>query len=347
MPKVIELAGPPSSYNKTIKKSKQDVDPLDYMEDIINASMTGMQHEKVTQVKRKREFRSSGLPFCPILQFLREPQEENYAKSHYTSTGTAIHESIQGWLSVTKTSQNIMWGSWKCTGCQQIKFNQYKPKKLCDCKFVVSTTEQHRGWPKHWTYHEVEFEYRGLTGHIDLILWPKPDFAFVPDFKTSEQEKKRLRWNWKADKVSSPNYVAQIRTYASILTLEHGLPIKGWALINVERGRPITKATDYHTQLGVWNKKKAVKWMENIDRAADNNKILTKLEDAVEKGDRDGAEKQIDRMIKNRPCVDQDSYDRFMQYGFYQGSCEHCSTCFSGSHKAIKRMILTELSKKT
>jgi hypothetical protein len=347
--KVVELASSAEEIHKKtvhkISKPNPDAD-LDYMEEIARTALLDLQNQKIQQVPTTRQFRTSALPFCPILEFIKDPQFEEYSKSHYTTTGTAIHETKQAWLSISKVSRDIMYGSWLCTGCKDVRLNQFRPKKACGCTHKVSTTEFHRGWPKHWTYVEVEYNYNGLTGHIDLILVPKPDFAFTVDFKTTELSKKKLRWSWKEDKVSSPNYVAQIRTYSTILDLEHKLPIRGWMLVNTERGSPIKKASDFHMQVGSWGRKQSLKWQKQLDLSVKNNRILTKLEAAVEDGNREESNKQLKRIIVNRPCHSKEDYTAYMKYKFYTGQCAHIDVCCKGSHKAVHTRIMDELSKK-
>lgn len=316
------------------------------MENCVAEMFTSIRQTQVQQIKRRREFRTSSLPFCPILGFLQEPQIESYDKSHYTSTGTSIHTTIQSWMSVAKVPRKWLWGSWKCTGCQTIRQNQFQPKKLCECKHRVSTTDFHRGWPKHWTYEEVEYNYYGLTGHIDAIFVPLPYFAFVLDVKTTQLQAKKSRYNWKADKVSSPNYVAQVRTYSTVLDMEFNLPIQGWVLLNVERGKPITSSRDYHMQVATWDHEKSQKWDKNLQLAIQNNKRLSELEQAIENGEKSEATKYLKRVIANRPCHDEKSYNQFMKYGFYQGVCPHLDVCSGGSNKAVYNRIMSELSKK-
>lgn len=352
MARITELSSsaPKKGPKTESKKSKGGLapieDPLQFMEDCFAEVLSSVKSLTFPQVKKKREFRTSSLPFCPILDFLREPHIESYDKSHYTSTGTSIHETLQSWMSVAKIPRSWLWGSWKCTGCHEIKRNQFQPRKICGCAHTVSTTDFHRGWPKHWTYEEVDYNYHGLSGHIDGILIPRPDFAFVIDFKTTELAVKRARYNWKADKVSSPTYVAQVRTYSTILDLEFELPIRGWMLVNVERGRPIKSNKDYHVQTARWDSDKSRKWDKVLKTSIENNLILTSVEEAVDSSNRDEAKTQIKRMIKNRPCVDEKSYDAYMKYKFFQGKCEHCDVCLGGSNKAIYNRIMSELAKK-
>lgn len=335
-------------YGETASvKSKQTVfDSLEFMEKIGREMMLDLQHQSVAQVESQREFRTSGLPFCPILDFLKDPQFEDYKKSHYTSTGTAIHTTKQSWLSMSPYSSKILWGNWKCTGCGAIKTHQMKPTKLCECSYTRSTTEFHRRWPKHWTYDEVEYNYNGLTGHIDLIVMPRPDFAFVGDFKTTDIKKKTRSIGWTQDKISSPTYVAQVRTYATILDLLFKLPIKGWMLINADRGSPVTSYQDFHIQVGDWNKKKSLKWDGYLQEQIANNKRLLRLESAVEAQDTQLSSKRLKSIVINRPCIDERSYNNYMQYKFYKGKCEHCQVCTEGSDKAVYKTIMNKLAEK-
>lgn len=334
MPKIIELAG---EYKKK--------DFVDLIEKDVTYCFSNLSTKRIKQI-RKREFRTSSLPFCPILEFLKEPQEESYEKSHYVSTGTAIHETIQSWYSVVDTVKDKVWGNWKCTGCQRIVKHRFQPKKLCECEHKSSTTAFHRGWPKHWTYDEVEYNYFGLSGHIDMIRFPEPDWAFVQDIKTSEIEVKRARYNWKQDKVSSPTYVAQIRTYCTVLDLSLGLPIKGWALSNVERGRPVKSMKDLHPQMASWSRENSLKWDKHLKRAIKNNELLIKLEIAVIKKDTERANRYLQKIIKNRPCTSPEEYKAFMGYKFYgEQKCGLCKECFSSSQRVLERIQL-ELEKK-
>lgn len=346
MKKVVELASSAANIQK--KKPKHDPDAdMEFMEETMNNMLLSLPNAKIQQVKSTRQFRTSSLPFCPILEFIKDPSIEEYAKSHYTTTGTAIHETVQSWLAVNKLSQDMIYGSWKCTGCKKIKLNQLRPKKLCDCSHTVSTTEFHRGWPKHWTYEEIEYNYHGLTGHIDLVVAPRPDFYFVTDFKTTELQKKKLRSGWKQDKVSSPNYVAQIRTYSTILTLEHKLPIRGWMLVNLDRGAPIRKASDFHPQVAAWSQRHSERWDKYLKHSIDNNKILQKLERAVEDQDKETATSRMKMMVKTRPCRSQHDYDSYMRYKFYGDTeCPLKDVCLNGSDKSVRNKIISELAKK-
>lgn len=344
MKKIVELADSAANLKKNNHDSDKD---LEFMEDTMRTMLLSLPTAKVQQVKSTRQFRTSSLPFCPILEFIKDPSIEEYAKSHYTTTGTAIHETVQSWLAVNKISQDKIYGSWKCTGCKTVKLNQLRPKKPCDCSFKVSTTEFHRGWPKHWTYEEIEYNYNGLTGHIDLVVAARPDFYFVVDFKTTELQKKKLRAGWKQDKVSSPNYVAQVRTYSTILTLEHNLPIKGWMLVNLDRGAPIRKESDYHMQVASWSERNSVKWDKYLKHSISNNKNLLKLEKAVDDEDKEAATLYMKKMVKSRPCHSQEDYTAYMRYKFYGDDvCPFKEVCLHGSDKSVRNKIISELSKK-
>ena len=197
-----------------------------------------------TQPPSEREFRTSGLPFCPILSFLKEDREESYASSFYTSIGTSIHLVMQTWLAKTKLSVKHVYGNWKCTGCGKEK-RMCKQPSPCTCGSTHSRASKfHERMKPFWMYEEIEYNYRGLSGHIDLVYWPLPNFAFTLDFKTSDIEKKKKSGYWIRSKPSSPTYVVQVRTYNTVLDLHYGVPIRGWCLANLDRAQPIKKSSD-------------------------------------------------------------------------------------------------------
>lgn len=124
------------------------------------------------------------------------------------------------------------------------------------------------------------------------------------------------------------------------------LPIRGWELANVERGRPIQKAQDFHAQVANWSTKHSQKWLKWLDLSVENNNLLVKLENAVEKGNKAKADRYLDYIIESRPCHCEKTYNAYMRYGFYQGECPMKGVCLKGSRKAIRAKIIAELANK-
>ena len=322
------------------------MDDLEIIDKIV-AYTTDMLMEMSTmeevQTQGEREFRTSGLPFCPILSFLREPRSESYSMSMYTSTGTAIHTSVQTWLAKTKLSSRHLFGNWLCTGCGAKKRMIKKPKP-CSCSSRRAMhSEFHRRMQPFWMYEEIDFEYRGLSGHIDLVYWPEPEFAFAVDFKTTDLVKKKKSSYWEPAKPSSPNYVVQIRTYNTVLDLLYGLPIKGWVLANLDRAQPIKKPTDFSLIPSEWSHAKSLKWDRILLKASNNNKRLLRLERAINEGNGSKSRKYLQDIIEHRPCISDSTYNNWMFYGFYKGECELKRQCLSCNTTKIRNAIYTKL----
>ncbi len=314
------------------------------IEGYITDALMEMSTAEETQPTSQREFRASGLPFCPILSFLKSPRTESYGSTHYTSTGTAIHLTVQTWLAKTKLSSRHLFGNWLCTGCGDKKSMCKKPQP-CPCKSSRSlVSEFHRRMRPFWMYEEIEFEWRGMSGHCDMVYWPEPDFAFVGDFKTTDLVKKKQSSFFDPAKPSSPTYIPQIRTYCTILDLQYSVPIRGWSLINLNRAAPYKKPSDAHLLTSIWDHKKSVRWDRILELASKNNKRLTKLEQAIEAEDSGRARELLTNIVVNRPCTTQKEYNQWMAYAFFKGECELKKDCLSCKINRIKKSVLSRLN---
>ena len=321
-------------------KSKTEI-----VEEHVNKIMLELQNASVV-ANRPREFRASGLPFCPILSFLRGDNVEDYHRTHYTSSGTAIHETIQTWMSISPASKKYMFGNWKCTGCAKIVKHQRIPSKLCDCDHVLSDSDRSgsglKFWPKFWTYSEIQVRRKNLGGHIDLMTLPLPNFVIMWDFKSTSMGDKR-RWGQDMNKPSIPSYTAQIRTYSAIADIDYDLPVKAWCLVALDRDRPVRTVSDFSVVSADWSRKRSKKWLKYIDAADDNHVRLKKLEKSVLNEDSKAAKKHLKSVIKYRPCKSREDYDKFMVYGFMTGECKMCKACFK-SDKATAKAVQKRLA---
>jgi len=287
------------------------------IEGFVSSMLMNLPGTCVSTGKPKHTLRASGLPFCPITTFLRGGEEENFEKSFYTSTGTAIHETLQNWLSLNRIARRDIYGSWECSACGKVRLNQRCPKKLCKCSKTISVDYSLRFMPKFWKYREVELEYNGITGHVDLIVFIRPDFAIVIDLKTTALAQKKGGHFWENNKPSSLNYVTQIRTYCTLLDKLHSLPIRGWCLAVIDRNTPLAKPSDFHLIPAEWNHAKSNRWMRHLDLAISNSRHLEKLEDAIEDGDRATSRRELKAIVINRPCKSHKSYHLWMSYKFF------------------------------
>lgn len=261
---------------------------------------------------RQAEFRISGFPYCPIRRLLfNKPSNESFSMEFYTSIGTAIHETIQKWATESEEARGRIFSCWKIKETEEVIgpcFYKDIPKKYSN--YTIE-------------YEEITIKYRGLSGHVDLVLEILPNKFIIIDFKSTNLTRNKLRkpYTWRDKYPASKSSIIQISSYSSLLTQEFGLNIIGWCLIYVDRGDVISNKDSYHKVLKPWNKKKTRNFMKFVDQACDNNKRLTKLNSIITKSDgySSKAEDLLNKIVKNRPCVDEHTYDSFMGLGFYKG----------------------------
>lgn len=318
-------------------KHISDNDPLEVGERLLRNMLINLQQLKQPST-RPIEFRASGLPFCGIKRFLLDERGESYNMDHYTTTGTAIHETLQKWLPFGDYKAAI-YGDWECSACGKVKASCTLPMKSCKCGADVP-----------WKYKELSVTYRKLSGHIDLVLElnTTPVSYIIVDFKTTDMERKRSSASWDQSKPSSRNYVVQIRTYCSILCQEYGLNIRGWILASINRAAPIRDERDFHLLAsGDWNPRHSKRWLKHIDNANMDFIRLKRLLRYLKQEDSDNANDALRALVKGRPCQSNEEYDKWMYYGFYNKDvCPMKKICCTGKHGPVLAHIKDELRRK-
>jgi hypothetical protein len=329
----------------TSETMSEDVDIGD---SIVKNMLETLSVIKVQNPKRL-ELRSSGLPYCEIRKFLFQPQPENYSKDFYTSTGTAIHEALQEWIPRGEYKSYIF-GNWCCTGCNKKLLMQTKPKRVCsECVDPSELPPRHLGKKHYWKYEEIDFKYKKLSGHIDLVLRisRNPDRYIVIDFKTTDMLKKRDSKFWDPKQPSSKSYILQIRTYCTMLQKLFGLNIVGWHIISINRAAPIANSKDYHALSGEWSSRYTEKFLNFIERDIRGYKNLQRLLKSIEEENVQKSEDALNKMAAERPCTDLKSYKSWMAKGFFgKEQCEMLDSCCMSTRRVAAR-IRQELEKDT
>lgn len=286
---------------------------------------------------RQESFRCSSLPFCPIRNFLQmKKREDSYGMDFYTLTGTALHELMQKWMPLTEQARNRVFGGWDCMACGVMHDPQPMPRECPACKAHVSKLK----------YREVSVSYNGLSGHVDFLYeWSRGQLV-LPDFKSTSLIHSRNKYphNWREHYPPSQNYIVQIRSYAVMLREQYGLNITALALIFIDRSRKIENHKDFHIVTYPWDEVLHEKWKKKLDRACENNRLLTRLQQRIEAADgySDKAMNTLRKMIDNRPCFSETSWRTWMKKGFFKGECEMLPSCLKGS-KTVLRDVLRRL----
>lgn len=182
---------------------------------------------------REPELRPSSFPLCSIL-VLNDMILHKMGKGKtwectgdvYTSIGTALHETVQKWM----PRQGSAFGDWVCHPCKKIR--RATTNRTCKCG-------------KEMEYREIEVEYRGVKGHIDMILEDDGVYS-VNDFKTTSMKKveavKQARNNTDREealqRIVSKQYVLQLLSYTYICEELFDWDIKGASLLFIARDDP-------------------------------------------------------------------------------------------------------------
>ena len=295
------------------------------IEHFIDSALTDMGKLEAPST-RKKEFRCSSLPFCPIRSAFLETSKESFSKSFYVEIGTAVHKVVQFWLSRGMAADD-MFGCWKAPD-GRISEPMLRPEAV---KALNDNNLE---------YEEVTIKWKRLSGHVDLITHIGGGAYVVWDFKTTDLGGKRQHAGWKRNFRTSPNYFIQIRSYAALLRRLFGINIVAWGLIIVDRDRPIQTTADYHKIIRPWKMKNHKKQMRLLEAANDNYKIFQMFQSEMARSKEYNPEavRLLKEMIVNRPCIDDESYDEWMDYAFYKGECELKEACLK-SNKAVYRRI--------
>ena len=319
-------------------KSKKDL-----LENQLDAMLVDMASQKIT-TNKVSDFRASSLPNCPIRSLLFTQKTDSYSMGFYTSIGTAVHETAQKWLAVGDFKGKIF-SCWKALETGEVIGPCFKD-------------EIPKSWDNYTVlYEEITIQYKGLSGHVDLVVELLPGMYVVVDFKTTGLEgKKRRGYGWQKQYPASRSSIIQISTYAALLRKIFKLNIVAWCLVYVDREKVINSPRDYHKVLRPWNSKKHKHMLELIDAACEREKPFRKLLKILNETDEfsSKAVNLLKDMVINRPCVDEESYNEWIDYKFYQGpggkgeegvkdgKCVMRNSCLKGNraaYEAIKRRL--------
>lgn len=147
------------------------------IETIVSGTLTGLSTAKWPD-RRLPEFRVSSFPYCPLL-FSGDPGdfEAAYTSAFYFEKGTETHSLVQ-WSMAHSVSAHMMYGHWACSKCDE------KEERLIEWTTKPDHACKKCG-KKSWKYVEVTVAYKGIEGHVDMIL-RVPDYTQKADSKLNK-----------------------------------------------------------------------------------------------------------------------------------------------------------------
>lgn len=328
------------------------------MEAYVNKFMKNVYNTVEAQPKR-HVLRTSALPYCGMiktLELLTAPTEDiPYSAGYYFGVGTAVHENAQKYAAISKMSDHII-ACWKCR-CTR-KNRRYNPEYPTNDnnsptkpKIIGPCEKPRSNCPKckaPYSYEEIEFFYRGLSGHMDLLLRDEDGNYVAIDFKTTSASKVATGQGlpYEANKI-------QLETYCLLLWLCFKIRVKGYALIYISRDKAGTgektntwmkggEATHrtYYFPISNARLKLHHSQIKRADKSYEAAAALLKINYAS--SDAGEVKSLLKQMSNNRACRDEEEYLSYMNKGFYgKARCPFSSgkLCYkAGTPEPIKQI---------
>lgn len=294
------------------------------------------------------EFRTSSLPYCPIQDFqdiiLNTPISESYSKDFYTRIGTQVHENIQNMSGLSKYGK-FVFGSWKCPKCGHIHEVCFRPKKCKECgEFLLE-------------YVELDFNYKGLSGHQDMLacypcdaegnfveLDKKQTKLFLKELGKNHNSKKYLhKWCGFEYKTTGTKYIkdprytkylptpkhfGQIEAYCVMLDLLYDIKVSEYCIIYFSRETPGTQDNVFFKPFVYeWTDEKYDFRLMTIERACETRKYVEK---AVKHYSTSKCTKYLNKIIDNRPCKCKKDWEVYMQKKYFKDEvCPYLKYCLN------------------
>ena len=287
----------------------------------------------------ENKFRVSSLPFCILLYLLEKPSAtQDFSSGFFFAQGHALHSLWQ--MAAQHTLPKQLIGDWSCskilnkkatdnsntiTRCNRMvkfcSFNKAKQTKCLHSK-TVSQAECHAA--QH--YYELEFEWRGLSGHTDFLYLGKDKKYHLIDFKTTGTflfDKPEIAKAY----YPSKKYIVQLETYVLMLERTHKIKIATYNIAYISRDRavdtkakPALRVFSFKVTNELRNKRKAttLKYIQNYKLA--------------KRWQQNKSKKLLNKVWNARPCHNKRDYLNVMAPSFF-GDCPKLETCMSGKLK--------------
>lgn len=264
------------------------------------------------------EFRVSSFPYCPILNATSDKERfGSFTMDYYTEVGTAVHLLYQRYLGARDTAR----GNWKCKKCGLLHGEGpiAQPLKCTNCK------------SKKFTYEEVTFHYKGLSGHLDFLeYFGKMKIAY--DFKTTGAKYVENKFYNKF--LPTPKHIWQLEMYCALLWLIYKVKVDYYNIIYINRDAPFdpkkTKGVFYIVEFTEEMRNRRIKQIE----------LAVKGREAFKAG-------SVKGIIKNKPCKSRTDYLNIgMGDSFFGKECPLYANGKCFKPESIKKIVTRALKKK-
>lgn len=302
----------------------------------------------------KAEFRASSLPYCSILDLKdrvdrkehkekyvddprpRDKDKMNWGGMYYTRVGTTVHSLLQGTSANISSWQKYFYGGWVCDECGAASTEH-------DPIFRKDFQHCHKDCKSHLTYEEIGLSYRGLSGHVDGVLFhPKYGWILL-EWKTTGNT---LFTNPRMVEKYFPQakHIAQAETYCYILYQQYNIKISYYVILYVNRDKQDgTLGKSIRPFIREWNTLRK-KHRKNVFYKESTTRSLLDRHWHEAKVDKKIRRSLAEKMLDLRPCKSIDDFNRTMKAQYFgQEVCPHLKQCTGGSSGCQK--ILQQVEK--
>lgn len=284
-------------------------------------------------------FRGSNLPYCPLYHLAErnKSKETDFNANFYFSVGHALHELIQTFaLSV---EDNLI-GSFRCSRMLESKhMGSYIKTKQCAVTYKMTTLghvkkescphklSECKSDPQ-FQYQEIDIEYKGLIGHVDLLFRIK-DKYFLVDIKTTSNYLFTDR-GLASGYYPNGKYWHQIETYAALLEKLYDIKIDQYAILYIGREKPAGKRNETHRWFVKAYTDENHEQREKILRSQTRHFRLANKYLKTGKG--------LKTIYADRPCQSKKEHDSYMAYRFFEKKCPYWADKSCPSGKILKQI---------
>lgn len=332
-----------------------------------------VQQSKYLQPPRPPMFRVSSLPFCPILhlyeqqEFTGEPDQIAFRAGHYFRIGHAVHDNYQ-FTSLNALKTEVI-GDYSCDrilkteviGDTVVTHKCNRLIKFCTPEEALKHPCPHRfnSCAEFMRYSELEFKYRGISGHCDWVLKQPDGFASKVNKKTGKRVKVPLfKWHVadfkttgeslfvnpqyciKSGNYPSKKYIEQIETYCAFIEHFHKVKISTYTIAYVSRDRPLhdNKSKSLYTFTYAWTAERRKNRRKTLATYFKQYEQVQEFLKTLSKG-------IFSELVDGRPCHTEKEYQSKMKSHFFgKEECPLKDICLKCSAKETKKKLWSKLN---
>lgn len=311
-------------WNGEIKRKPRTLKGADSPTALIFDLMNKVIANKRPNKSYKPQVRFSKLPICSLLfaqEVVKGSNDVPFSMDWFTEIGTGIHDVFQIHFPLTEGVSQYVYGDWKCVCC--LDTNNKPLITASHCCTPLDLRCPRCETKNSLRYSEIEVNYKGVKGHIDLLLLIDKKF-YLLDWKSCSQAIVENPSN-----LPYPKNSMQIESYCEALRYEFDIDVYWHCLIYVSRDSTdlddtFSSTKKRHHFCGQLVNPKMLRIRHNQLETAVKTKRL------VKRYLNDPTKSNLKLLNDHRPCKSVEDYENpatGMKHGFVRRGCRYLDDC--------------------